>query len=129
MSEQNIAHEDNQPAVVQLAIRQLEAYNRGDIDAFCACYAEDVVVRDGDGQITMEGMEAFRERYNSLFEKFEVTGTISDRMTLHPHCIEHEHWVRKERATGDETQGQVLVRYSEKDGVIAKVQFLFPDKV
>ena len=36
--------------ITRLAARQLEAYNQGDLEAFCACYHTDVVVYDENGQ-------------------------------------------------------------------------------
>ena len=56
--------------VSELAQRQLDAYNLSDLDAFCACYHPDVVVLD-DQKETVRGIEAFRARYVSLFEKWE----------------------------------------------------------
>ncbi len=51
--------------VVQLAIDQLAAYNAADLDAFCRCYHPEVVALDAEGAVTIQGIEAFRERYGT----------------------------------------------------------------
>ena len=114
---------DDAPLVQRLATQQLAAYNQNDIDAFCACYHPEVVVLDANGQIRSQGLQVFRSRYKELFERFEVHATVSNRVCLPPHIVEHEHWQRTNRRTGEITQGAVLVRYLEKDGLLAVAQF------
>lgn len=48
---------------------QVEAYNRRDLDAFLACYAEDARIRDGRGAVLHDGLDAIRQRYGALFER------------------------------------------------------------
>lgn len=111
--------------VLQLATRQLTAYNAADLDAFCACYHSDVKVLDVDGAVTVQGMEAFRSRYAGLFRDFEdVHAEVDARVVLGPHVVEHEAWSRRNRATGEVSGGTVLVRYTEREGAIAVAQFL-----
>ncbi len=115
----------NAPPVVDLADRQLSAYNARDIDAFCACYADDVVVLDADGQQTIKGMQAFRPRYAALFaEHVLVRGEIVARICRAPHLVEHEVWRRQKTADEAVQSGDVLVRYTERNGRIAVVQFM-----
>ena len=45
--------------IARLASRQLEAYNRADLEAFCACYHPNVLVYDAQGQITVEVQKLF----------------------------------------------------------------------
>lgn len=47
--------------------KQLDAYNRCDIDAFAATYAEDVKIVDGEDNVICEGMARLRELYEPLF--------------------------------------------------------------
>ncbi len=113
-------------SVIELAERQLRAYNRADIDAFCDCYADDVVVLDENGAPTMRGMAEFRPRYGKLFEtRSEIHGHITGRVVTLPHLVEHEHWSRI-APDGTPEGGEVLVRYTERDGKIAVVQFFKP---
>jgi uncharacterized protein (TIGR02246 family) len=107
-----------------LADRQLVAYNANDLDAFCACYHQDVVVLDADGAVTLRGMDAFRERYSGLFANHVASAEVDARITLPPHLVERERWRRVARADGTTSEGTVLVRYTARDGRIAVVQFL-----
>ncbi len=114
----------SEPAVVALAIRQLVAYNASDIDAFCACYHPDVTILDADGRTASTGIAAFRERYARMFATHrDVVGVVSARVHVGTHVVEHESWSRVEIATGVEHRGEVLVRYTEQDGLIRWVQF------
>ena len=117
----------SEPLIVRLSRAQLEAYNRADLDAFCACYAEDVTVLEPDGNVRLRGMADFRERYAGLFRDFVgVEAHVDARLVLGPHVVEHERWSRTEAATGRTTSGEVLVRYTERDGRIAIAEFLAP---
>ena len=63
-----------------LVERQVEAFNAHDLEAFCACYSEDVLVIDGDGNEMLRGMAAFRERYRQQFEG-DAAGKIGGRLS------------------------------------------------
>jgi len=108
----------SETGIAKLAADQLDAYNRADLDAFCACYHPDVRVFNGE-QEKPQGMEAFRERYADMFAKGGFSATISKRVVHEKHCVDLEHWKRANGKTGT-----VLVRYTEKDGLIGIVQFL-----
>jgi len=110
----------------ELAAAQLVAYNAKDLDAFCACYADDVRVLDAEGTVTLQGSEPFRARYAELFGGWdEVRATVSERLVLEPHTIDFEAWWRSR--PGERQGGQVLVRYTARDGRIALVEFLRED--
>jgi hypothetical protein len=109
--------------VQALAAHQLDAYNASDLDGFCACYHEEVVVLD-DGQETVKGLKAFRARYQDLFEKWQFGAAVPARVQAGNHCVDHETWWRIDPESGERTEGEILVRYTEKDGKIAVVQFL-----
>ena len=109
--------------IERLAIRQLEAYNASDLEAFVACYHPDVVVMEGEAEVC-RGREAFRERYRPMFEGWEFGGTVPQRVHLAGHCIDFEDYWRIDAKTGERTEGQILVRYQERDGLIGRVQFL-----
>jgi hypothetical protein len=52
----------------EIVQRQLEAYNRRDIEAFIALFADDACGFElGSSVPTMEGKEAVRARYQALF--------------------------------------------------------------
>ena len=48
--------------------KQLEGYNRCDVDAFAAMYADDVKVVDADGKPRCDGIAQLREVYGALFK-------------------------------------------------------------
>lgn len=110
-------------SVTALASRQLDAYNAGDLDAFVACYHPEVVVREGD-EVTVEGREAFRERYTDLFERGGFGATVPGRLSEGRNCVDLEQWWRDDPETGARDSGLILVRYTERDGLIGEVQFL-----
>jgi hypothetical protein len=118
---------ETEPEVVAMSRRQLEAYNAADLDAFCACYHPEVRVLEADGSVRTQGAEAFRARYAGLFADYrDVRAEVDGRLTLGPHVVEHERWTRTHRETGVRSAGEVLVRYTLRDGTIALVEFLLP---
>jgi hypothetical protein len=109
----------------ELAARQLAAYNAADLDAFCACYHPEVEVWN-DREPGFQGIEAFRDRYRDLFARWEFGATVSERVSLGDHAIDLEHWWRVNPETCERTEGDLLVRYTVRDGRIGVVQFLRP---
>ena len=109
--------------IEQLAQRQLDAYNRSDLDAFVACYHLDVRVFNGD-ELSVSGIEGFRARYQSMFSGWTFGAAVPQRIALNTHCIDFETWWRVDPSTGARSEGEILVRYEERDGLIGTVQFL-----
>lgn len=102
----------------KLAAAQLAAYNQADLDAFCACYHPEVRVFDGETE-KPPGIEAFRKRYVDMFATGGFGASAPTRVIHGKHCVDLEHWWRDGGKSG-----KVLVRYTEKDGLIGVVQFL-----
>ncbi len=116
---------NDEPLVVALSRRQLSAYNQRDLPAFAACFHPEVVVLSADGSVVYRGIEAFRLAYGSMFSAHrEVNATVEQRMVLGEHVVELEHWSRVHAETGVRSEGTVLVRYTERDGLIAIAEFL-----
>ena len=109
--------------IEDLAQRQLTAYNTANLDAFVACYHEDIVVLNDDEE-SLRGRDAFRERYAGLFNEWEYGADVPQRLGLGDHCVDFETWWRIDPSTGERSEGSVLVRYSLRDGLIGVVQFL-----
>jgi hypothetical protein len=75
----------------QLAQAQLNAYNARNLDAFCACYADDVTVRTlPDQAIVVQGMTAFRPRYVERFKSTQLHCKLLSRMVQGDFVIDHE---------------------------------------
>ncbi len=108
--------EDSSP-IRELARRQLAHYNAADLDGFCACYHPEVVV-ESDGEVTVEGIDAFRERYRPMFAAGSFSATVDERMSHGAHCVDLEDYRR-----ADGSEGRVLVHYTLRDGLIGRVRF------
>lgn len=108
-------------SITELAARQLDAYNRADLDAFCDCYHDDVAVLSDDGSEVARGRDAFRARYEALFSRRAFGASVETRVAVGAHCVDHERWWRDVDGTREE--GEVLVRYRLRDGRIDEVQF------
>lgn len=109
--------------VETLARQQLEAYNAADLDAFCACYHEDVRVIDADGAELCRGIEAFRVRYEALFATRSFGATVEARVVVGEHCVDHERYYRIDPVTQRREEGEVLVRYRLREGRLGEAQF------
>ena len=113
--------------VLALSAAQLAAYNSQDIDAFCACFAENVRVLDEAGEVSIAGIEDFRARYDALFAKWPSMGaSVLSRIHLEPHVVEHEAYFRKDAGGVIQESGEVIVRYTRQGDRIALVEFLRP---
>ena len=49
--------------------QQYAAYNARDLERFVACYAPDVRIEDGAGNVLLEGHDAMRGLYGKLFAR------------------------------------------------------------
>ena len=110
--------------ISELAERQLTAYNHADLSSFCACYHRDVVVLDAEGQISLQGIEAFRARYAPMFARGGFGAEVPRRLTVGEHCVDYEHYWRNDPEGGPQVSGELLVRYQLREGLIGLVQFL-----
>lgn len=71
--------------------RQVQAYNERDLEEFIACYAETVVIENGDGEVLMNGQEEMRERYGSLFAGSpSLHGEIVTRIRVGSYIVDEE---------------------------------------
>lgn len=99
---------------------QLEAYNAQDVERFVACYSEDVVIEDAEGNVTMQGREAMRERYAQLFARYpQQHCRVVNRIRIGEFAIDEE------RITGrgpEEVHAVAIYRLA--GDVIARVRFL-----
>jgi len=102
--------------------QQLAAYNARDLEAFLVCFAEDILVEDGVGNVQMQGREAFRERYGNLFANSpNLHCRLMNRIPVGNYVIDEE------RVTGSMGSGEerhVVAIYLVEDGLIQRVRFL-----
>ena len=101
--------------------RQLDAYHRHDIDAFAACYTDDVTLGPLNGAVQSAGIPALRTRYRTLFQLYPKNrALVISRMVLGSVVIDHE---AIDRGPGAE-KFQTLVIYSLAGDKIARVDFV-----
>ena len=99
---------------------QFEAYNIQDLDAHCAFFADDVVVADLNGAVTIQGLEAYRAKYVQVFADFpQNKAELVNRMAVGNTVIDHERVIR---APGGATF-EVIAIYTVAGGKIARVDF------
>jgi len=74
--------------IVQAAI---DAYHDHDLDRCLSYYAPDVVVKDANGTILMDGTEAVRARYaRSMIDNPNIRYEIPNRIALGDYVIDEE---------------------------------------
>jgi hypothetical protein len=99
-------------AVVQ---RQLDAYNRRDLDAFIACYASDAKLYRPPHQLAMDGHGAIAQRYRALFDQ------SPPRIVLDRFVVDHEHVEGQPKGAFD-----ALATYEVADRLIVNAWFVVP---
>lgn len=102
--------------------RQVDAYNAHDVDAFLRCYADDIVVRHGDGRVLMDGKDAMRAAYTQLFsENPDLRADIANRLDAGPWVVDEE------VVTAAGREMRALVAYEVRDDLIQTTVMLTPD--
>lgn len=109
--------------VETIVARQLEAYNRQDLEPFVTCFAEDVtIVRDGSDDI-QRGRATMRKNYAAMFARFPQNHcTLLQRMVVGNHAVDEE--------LIEGRQGKpfrTIAVYTIRDGLISGVRFLSTD--
>jgi hypothetical protein len=102
--------------------RQVDAYNRKDVDAFLDCYAPDTVVEDAAGNVVMRGQDAMRTRYGELFRTSpNLHAEITTRIRVGQYVIDEECVTGRQDST-DEVH--VVAIYHVTDNVIDHVRLI-----
>jgi len=102
--------------------RQLDAYNRRDIDAFVACYAPATAVEDAVGGLLMQGRDALRNAYGELFrESPELHVEIAKRIQVGDYVIDEE-LVTGRRGATEALHAAVV--YHVADGLIDHIRLI-----
>jgi hypothetical protein len=105
-----------------LAQRQLDAYNAHQLDAFVACYAEDVQVFElPSGDRMFQGRAALAERYGPYFEAQRPQAVVTRRRVLGRMAMDEE-----DVTLADGRAFQAVALYDVCDGLIQKVWFIKP---
>jgi hypothetical protein len=108
-------------SVEEIAQAQLDAYNAQNLDAYCAFFTDDVVVANVGGDVTGQGIEAYRARYKEAFAKFPNNkAELLNRIVLGNTVIDHE---RVDRGDGTTPVFEVAAIYTFRGDKIARVDF------
>ena len=107
--------------------RQLAAYNAGDLDTFCACYTDGVVLEDGASGVFVRGQGELRARYGTLFRDHpENRARVLNRSVVLPWVFEEE-LVTRDAVAPDgartPTERRVMVVYLLEKDLIARGTF------
>ena len=104
-----------------VADAQLEAYNAQDLEAYCSFFADDVIVADLNGAVTVSGIKDYHDRYATTFATYpENKVELLGRMVIGNTVIDHERVIRK--PGGDEFV--VAAIYTIADAKIVRVDFV-----
>lgn len=104
------------------AQRQLDAYNAHDIDAFVACYTDDVEVFDlPSGALRMKGRAALRESYGRMFATTpDLYAALVARSTVGRFSFDREVVTGR----GDAPIHAMATYEVDDDGLISRVWFV-----
>ena len=104
-----------------VAEAQLEAYNAHDLDGHCACFADDVVVADLNGDVTISGIAAYRAKYQQVFADFPQNhAELLNRIVVGNRVIDHE----RVKRSPDADPFEVAAIYTIVDAKIVRVDFV-----
>jgi uncharacterized protein (TIGR02246 family) len=107
-----------------LVDRQIAAFRDRDLDRFLSFYAEDVTIRDFDGNVLMVGHEGMRGMYEPLFrDSPELSAEVPRRIVSGDYLIDEEE-ISGFNLAGFPAAFNAAVVYRIRDGLIQDVVFL-----
>ena len=105
---------------LDIAQKQLDAYNAQDLDKYVTYFTEDCIVSGLNGVPTETSRDAIKARYAKAFATFpQNKAELKNRIAVGNTVIDHELVIR---APGGE-QFEIIAIYSFRDGLIARVDF------
>jgi hypothetical protein len=105
---------------IDIAQKQLDAYNAQDLETYVSFFAEDCVVSGLNGVPTETSRAAITIRYAKAFAQFpENKAILRGRIAVGNTVVDHELVIR---APGGE-QFEIIAIYTFKDGLISRVDF------
>jgi hypothetical protein len=101
--------------------RQVEAYNARDVEAFVACYAQDVAFEDAEGRVQASGRDEMRKRYSDLFESSpNLQAEVTSRIRVGAYVVDEE---RVSGLPSGDIHAVAIYRL-DAEGLIDRVRFL-----
>jgi uncharacterized protein (TIGR02246 family) len=105
---------------VDIARKQLDAYNAQDLEKYVSYFTEDCIVSGLNGVPTETSREAIKARYAKAFAQFpQNKAELKNRIAVGNTIVDHELVIR---APGGE-QFEIIAIYTFRDGLIARVDF------
>jgi uncharacterized protein (TIGR02246 family) len=105
---------------VDIAQKQLDAYNAQDLDTYVSFFAEDCIVAGLNGTPTETSRDAIKARYAKAFAQFpQNRAVLKNRIAVGNTVVDHEKIVR----APDGEAFEIIAIYSFRDGLIARVDF------
>ena len=107
------------PTPEEVVQRQLVAYNQKDLEAFIACYADDVQIFSHPDELILEGKNEMRKRYTERFKSSNLHAQVVNRIVVGNKVIDHENVIGI-----DESVVNAVATYEVRNGAIKKVWFI-----
>jgi uncharacterized protein (TIGR02246 family) len=105
---------------IDIAQKQLDAYNAQDLDTYVSFFAEDCVVSGLNGMPTETSRDAIKTRYAKAFAQFpQNKAELKNRIAVGNSVVDHELVIR----APDGEQFEIIAIYTFKDGQISRVDF------
>ena len=105
---------------LDIAQKQLDAYNAQDLEKYVSYFTEDCIVSGLNGTPTETSRDAVKARYAKAFAQFpENKAELKNRIVVGSTIVDHELVIRK---PGGE-QFEIIAIYTFRDGLIARVDF------
>ena len=105
---------------LDVAQKQLDAYNAQDLDTYVTYFTEDCIVSGLNGTPTETSRAAIKARYAKAFAQFpQNKAELKNRIVVGNTVVDHELVIR---APGGE-QFEIIAIYTFRDGLIARVDF------
>lgn len=92
---------------------QLDAYNARDLEAFLACYADEVTLLAPDGVVVCEGIDALRQRSVQQFGSAWAPCLLAGRTVLGDWVVDDEYLMGE-----SDSPARNVVAYHVRDGLI-----------
>jgi len=105
---------------IDIAQKQLDAYNAQDLESYVSFFAEDCVVAPLNGQPSETSRGAIKARYAKAFTQFpQNKAVLKNRIAVGNTVVDHELVIR---SPGGE-QFEIIAIYTFKDGLVSRVDF------
>jgi hypothetical protein len=113
-----------QLVTVDVVAAQVHAYNARDLDRFLECYASNVVIENGTGEVLMRGHDDMRGLYGKLFAQSpQLRCEILQRIQVGAYVVDEEA-VSGVQLEGFPTELRAAVIYRVEGDRIAHVRLL-----